>query len=300
MTTTTAGVARPLRATALRSNDRVEDLVRNYLTLVEQVVCRVAARFPRHVERAELVSAGALGLVEAAQRYDEALGVPFDRYAAIRIRGAILDSTRSRDWVSRSVRRQSRELVEAESELTARSGRRPEAAEIAGSLGIAEAEVTARRARAAESMLLSLDYEAEGSPATHERLIEQDRDALPDAALAHREAVGTLRQAIAELPGNHGEVVRRYYYGGELLQEIAADLGVTEARISQINSEAIATLRRFFATIYEGVPEVDERTPGKRSRAAYLERLTRESSWKSRMAAVDAPLETRKRVAVSV
>ena len=68
--------------------------VDEYLPLVEQIVVQVAVNFPRHVDRGELVRAGVLGLVEAAHRYDDSRGVPFDRFAALRIRGAILDAVR--------------------------------------------------------------------------------------------------------------------------------------------------------------------------------------------------------------
>ena len=83
-----------------RDGKTFEELVTEHLPLVDQVVARVSARFPRHVDRDELRNAGRLGLVEAARRYDPSTEVPFDRYAAIRIRGAILDSTRSRDWAT--------------------------------------------------------------------------------------------------------------------------------------------------------------------------------------------------------
>jgi RNA polymerase sigma factor for flagellar operon FliA len=98
-----ARAARPQPAAPdrIRPKNRIERLVREHLGLVHEVVNRVAAGFPRHVERDELIDAGRLGLVEAARRYDPSTGVPFERYAAIRIRGAVLDSTRTRDWVSR-------------------------------------------------------------------------------------------------------------------------------------------------------------------------------------------------------
>ena len=82
--------------------------VENHLGLVEQIVVQVAVNYPRHVDRGELVRAGVLGLVEAARRFDPALGVPFDRFAARRIRGAILDTVRAADWAPRSVRALSR------------------------------------------------------------------------------------------------------------------------------------------------------------------------------------------------
>ena len=80
------------------------------LPLVKHIVLQVAVHFPRHVEREELARAGALGLVEAARRYDESRGVPFDRFAAQRIRGAILDAVRAADWAPRSVRTLARKL----------------------------------------------------------------------------------------------------------------------------------------------------------------------------------------------
>ncbi len=274
-------VERPIART------RIERLVREHLHLVDDVVGRVSAGFPRHVERDELLDAGRLGLVEAARRFDPSLGVPFDRYAAIRIRGAVLDSTRTRDWVSRSVRRGARELADAEQHLTARHGRRPRATELAEALGVSPDRVSRLRNEAESSMLLSLDFEGDETAAAGERIPDDSIDVAPEASLERREMLGTLREAVAELPGVHGMVVRRYYFGGDLLQDIAADLGVTEARVSQINSEAVAALRRYFCSLYEGVPDVDERFPGKRTRAAFLAKLTERSTWRTRLAAAD-------------
>src|SRR6187200_1925040 len=80
------------------------DVIEAHLPLVRHIVFQVAVHFPRHVDREELARAGTLGLVEAAQRYDEARGVPFQRFAAQRIRGAILDAVRAADWAPRSLR----------------------------------------------------------------------------------------------------------------------------------------------------------------------------------------------------
>lgn len=74
------------------------EMIEDNLPLVKHIVFQVAVHFPRHVDRDELARAGALGLVEAARRYDEDRGVPFERFAAQRIRGAILDAVRAADW----------------------------------------------------------------------------------------------------------------------------------------------------------------------------------------------------------
>ena len=89
---------------------RIED----HLPLVKHIVFQVAVHFPRHVDRDDLARAGALGLVEAARRFDESRGVPFDRFAAQRIRGAILDAVRAADWAPRSVRTLARRLEQVE------------------------------------------------------------------------------------------------------------------------------------------------------------------------------------------
>ena len=88
---------------------------------------------------------------------------------------------------------------------------------------------------------------------------------------------------MTSLPGVHGEVIRRYYLEGELLQDIAAELGVTQARVSQIRSEALSSMRAWFGSLYEGVPDVEESAPGKRARNAYVAQLTQQSTWRSRL-----------------
>ena len=100
-------------------------LIEQHLPLVNHVVLQVAVHFPRYVDRQELARAGALGLVEAARRFDETRGVPFDRFAARRIRGAILDCVRSADWAPRSVRTLGRKLEQVEQELANADGQLP-------------------------------------------------------------------------------------------------------------------------------------------------------------------------------
>ncbi len=267
------------------------ELVRLHVDLVGQMVNRVSFRFPRHVDREELWNAGALGLVEASRRYDPDMGIPFPRYAAVRIRGAIIDATRTRDWVSRSVRRGLREMEEAKMMFAKAEGRIPDRAELAGLLGISEDDVAARQAQASSALLLYLDHTGERDDlGIKDQLEDADEAVRPEDALRRRELVGALRESVRELPGVHGDVVRRYYLGGELLQEIADDLGVTEARVSQIRSEGLAALRLHFASLYDGVPEVPENAPGKRARNAYAASLATQSTWRSRLAAADDPI----------
>lgn len=264
------------------------DLVRENLDLVGRTVAKVSARYPRHVDREELWNAGALGLVEAARRFNPDSGIPFERYAAIRIRGAIIDSTRTRDWASRSVRRRYREMEETSSSLRDTTGREPDRATLAKALGVTLEELEKTQAQSAASMLLYLDHQRpEDSVSLRDTIVDQDTSVQPEAALEQREMLGTLRNAVTGLPETHAEVIERYYFNGEMLQDIAKDLGVTQARVSQIRSEALTSLRAWFGTLYEGAPEVSEDAAGKRARAAYMSQLSETTNWRSRLDAAD-------------
>ena len=259
------------------------ELVTETLGLVDHIVAEVSARYPRHVDRRELWNAGSLGLVEASRRYDPDAGVPFRRYAAIRIRGAIIDSTRTRDWASRSVRRNARDIQLAKEGLEQRTGR-ADSEEIAEELGITTDELARRQAETAAATLLQLDQptDDEDGATLGEYVAEESHEILPETSIEDRELRGALLEAIEHLPDIQGEVMTRYYLEGELLGEIAADLDVTEARISQIRSEAVTAVRAFFSELYEGVT-ADGDAPGKRARAAYLERMAERSTWRSRL-----------------
>ncbi len=269
------------------SSEEQNRLVAETLDLVGHIVAEVSVRYPRHVDRSELWNAGALGLVEASRRYDPDSGIPFARYAAIRIRGAIIDSTRTRDWASRSVRRRLREISQATAMLEEQNGQAPNSEELAAFLGITVEELVRRQAQASVSTLLHLDQPADGDDVPLvDRVEENSAEVLPEEAFEQRELRGNLVEAVRNLPPIQAEVISRYYLEGELLQDIADDLGLTEARVSQIRSEALASMRSFFATQYEGVEAAPENTPGKRARAAYLERMAG-TDWRTRIEASD-------------
>lgn len=259
-------------------------LVTETLDLVDHIVAEVSARYPRHVDRRELWNAGSLGLVEASRRYDPDAGVPFHRYAAIRIRGAIIDSTRTRDWASRSVRRNARDIQQARAGIEQERGSATHE-QIAEFLGISETELAKRQAETAAAALLQLDQptDDEESSTLGDRVQEESGEALPEASIEDRELRGALVEAIENLPDIQAEVMARYYMGGELLGDIAASLDLTEARVSQIRSEAVTSIRAFFAGLYEGVAPAEDAAPGKRARAAYLSRMAEHSTWRTRL-----------------
>lgn len=258
-------------------------LVLKTVDLVGHIVAELSARYPKHVDRSELWNAGVLGLVEASRRFDPGTGVPFARYAAIRIRGAIIDSTRTRDWATRSVRKGLREVRQAINDCETANGRAPSTVELASFLGVNAEELARRRSQENAATLLHLDHQAEGGESTlADRVEETASELVPEIALEQRELRGTLASAVRNLPAAQAEVISRYYIDTKLLQDIANDMDLTEARVSQIRSEALEALRAFFATQYDGVEPALEEAPGKRARAAYMERMSAESHWLGR------------------
>jgi RNA polymerase sigma factor for flagellar operon FliA len=224
--------------TTPRTDDATEQLVRDHLPVVGYVVHEVAGRLPGHVDRDELVSAGMAGLVAAARAYDPSTGVPFGRYANTRIKGAVLDELRAMDWSTRGARRRSRELGETEDVLQARLGRTPTTVELAGELRVEVAELDRRRGDR-ERALLSLDafdgVVADGLAATSTPDPEQHALAV--------ERMGYLRASLQALPERLRAIVVGTFLEQRPMAEIAAELGVTESRVSQLRTEALALLR---------------------------------------------------------
>jgi RNA polymerase sigma factor FliA len=216
-----------------------EALIVQHMPLVGHIVRETMSRVPSHVDRDDLSSAGLTALVLAAQAFEAERGVPFNRYAATRIRGAIVDELRSIDWASRSVRRRSRELDATRANLATVLGRAASPVEVAQAAGMTVDEVTANDDDVARAQVLSLH--ASEDDAIGERLISTAPD--PQAALEFRERLTYLTEAIAELPERLRLVVEQYFLAERPMAEIAETLGVTESRVSQLRAEALVLLR---------------------------------------------------------
>ncbi|MEY2565906.1 MAG: polymerase sigma factor FliA [Actinomycetota bacterium] len=226
-----------------RNDDRGHEdtLVREHLPLVHYLVAEMSSRIPAHVSRDDLESAGMAGLAQAARSYDGARGVPFDRFASRRIRGALLDELRSRDWATRSVRASARAVHHASDELSARLGRAPSATEIAAHLDCDVAEVQAVAAGVARANIVN--YESLFEDGTAENLLPEDDSASPDNCLLERERQAYLVDAVASLPDRLRQVVMGYFFEERSMHDLGAELGVTDSRISQMRAEALTLLR---------------------------------------------------------
>jgi RNA polymerase sigma factor FliA len=218
---------------------RREDIVTAHMPLVGHLVREMLARVPSHVNRDDLMSAGFAALVAAARGFDPKRGVPFARFAAARVRGALLDELRGLDWASRSVRQRARRTDTARQQLTAELGRIPTVAEVADRLGVPAEDVESADDDVHRAMVFSLQGYGTG-PA--EDLVSEPSPG-PEEMLLRRERLGYLRDAVDVLPDRLRTVIVEYFFAERPMTQIAKDLGVTESRVSQLRAEALSLLR---------------------------------------------------------
>jgi RNA polymerase sigma factor FliA len=215
-------------------------LVRAHLGMAQQAVNELSRRLPAHVNRDDLSSAAMLGLAQAARSWDPERGASFERHAASRIRGALLDELRESDWASRSVRSRARRLQQAGDELTSRLGRAPTPEELAAELGT-DADAVHRLVTDVHRATV-LNYESIVADGEADDLLPSG-DRGPDSVLVDRERRAYLSDAVLALPERLRAVVIGYFYQERPMLEIAAELGVTESRVSQLRAEALILLR---------------------------------------------------------
>jgi RNA polymerase sigma factor FliA len=219
------------------------------------VAGRVGVGLPANVERADLVSYGVFGLIDAIEKYDLSRAIKFETYAINRIRGAIIDELRSIDWVPRSVRTKARDVERAIATLGARLQRTPTESEIAGELGLSVADLQRVFSQVSFVHVVALDEmlspSERGEGSTLGERLEDDRTDAPGDALDDEEVRQLLARVIHTLPEREQIVVTLYYYEGLTLAEIGLVLGVTESRICQLHTKSMMAMRNQFTLISE-------------------------------------------------
>ncbi len=224
-----------------------EKLILTHLPLVKYVLARVAAHLPPHVDRGDLLEAGALGLIDAADRFDPARNVRFHTYAVTRIRGAMLDALRSDDWLPRSVRSELARVARASAEIEQEVHRAPTSAEVCDRTGLAEqdlAELQGAGARAfysLDELPLAAAPDGERALAQHEA---HDPALKPLDHASLEEEKSRLAEAILRLTKTERLVITLYYFERLALREIGAILHVTDSRVCQIHRAALKPLAK--------------------------------------------------------
>jgi RNA polymerase sigma factor for flagellar operon FliA len=225
------------------------EFLESHVDLVRYLALRMSSRLPASVELDDLVHDGILGLLDAVEKYDPGRGVRFRTYAEARVRGAILDGLRQKDWRPRSVRLLKRNLDSVVGELAASRQRAATEEEIADALGL---DVDAYRAvlrNASVGPLLSLDDLPPGlMPAA-------DRGDRPDQRLDRDDLIRALAEEITALPARERRVIELYYKEELNMKEVGAVLGITESRVCQLHSQAASRLRVALRARLHAIPD---------------------------------------------
>lgn len=220
-----------------------EECLKEYAPLVKRIAHHMMLKLPGSVEVDDLIQAGMMGLLDAATRYDELRGAMFETYAAQRIRGAMLDELRGADWLPRSLRRDMRKIEAAISRLQQKLGKTPSETEIAKELGVSlpEYQQMLQEGRGAQ-LLYYEDFHGEGDEDFFERF-EFSSDSNPLELLQDGRFREALVEAIERLPERERQMMGMHYEQDMNLREIGEVMGVSESRVCQLHSQAVARLR---------------------------------------------------------
>jgi len=221
------------------------DYARQYAPLVRRIAHQMVARLPANVELDDMIQAGMMGLMDAVNRFEESQGVQFEVYAASRIRGAMLDELRAGDWLPRSARKSQRDIENAIHRVEQRVKRPPTEAEIARELELPVTEYQEMLNDARGAQLVYID-DLGGGGDGEENYLERhvaDGGSEPLEILRDKRFRTALVAAIDQLPERERLLMSMYYEQDMNLREIGAVMGVTESRVCQLHSQAVARLR---------------------------------------------------------
>ncbi len=230
------------------------EIVMHYSYIVKYIVIKMGTLFRGVGDQDDLINEGIMALMDAVERYDEDREVKFETYASIRVKGAIIDFIRRQDWVPRRVRKNARDMEHAITSLWSKLGRQPTDQELAERLSITMDELNANRAQTYSASILSFEELLEDGVAGAE-VAAANMSAVADApeeALFATEFRELLSGTIDQLPEKERLVVAMYYYENLKLREIAEVLQVSESRVSQLHTVALAKMRKTVEAYIKG------------------------------------------------
>jgi RNA polymerase sigma factor FliA len=231
--------------TVTGKTNQTSELLSQHAMMVKKLAYQLKAKLPPSVELDDLVQAGMIGLLDAINRFEEGHGAQFETYAVQRIRGAMLDELRSADWLPRSIRKNMREIESAITQLEQQLSRPPSESEIAKKLALPLEEYYDTLADCQGHQLVYYeDFHDEDGGGEHflDRFLDGDSQD-PFKGLLESDFKDALVEAIESLPERE-KILMGLYYEQELnLKEIGAVMNVSESRVCQLHSQAVARLR---------------------------------------------------------
>ncbi|QHS22270.1 FliA/WhiG family RNA polymerase sigma factor [Virgibacillus sp. MSP4-1] len=238
-----------------RDEDAGNELVAQYMPLVDYHVRRISAHLPGNVSRQEVKSLGLLGLVDAIEKFDYNRDLKFDTYASFRVRGAIMDGLRREDWLPRTVREKSKKIDAVAEDLEQVLGREPEPEEIADKMGISSQEVLTIMKDTLYANTLSIEEKSNDEDGQHTEgigyMIPDEKESPPEDQLIDQEKIGELSEAIKTLNEKEQMVISLFYHEELTLTEIGEVLELSTSRISQIHSRAVFKLRKVLLQVID-------------------------------------------------
>jgi RNA polymerase sigma factor FliA len=233
-----------------------EALIVDTLPLIKHIAHKVAMRLPSSVEMRDLVNAGVLGLLDAIDKFEPERGVKFKTYAEVRVRGAIIDSLRDLDWAPRSLRKKSKDLEKAYTELGHKLGRPATDEEVCEALGENLEDFHALVDQLHGLTIGSFEAASDSEDRSDGQINYYPDDGSNDPYLRFEtnELTGLLAEAIDSLPERERMVLSLYYYEEFTMKEIGMLMGVNESRVSQIHTKATTRLR---GKLSKSVPNLD-------------------------------------------
>lgn len=230
--------------TAHGKKDQKDQLLDQHAILVKKIAYQLKAKLPPNVELDDLIQAGMMGLLDAVNRYEDTHGAQFETYAAQRIRGSMLDELRSSDWLPRSIRKNMRDVENAISQLEQQLGQPPSESDVAKKLNLSLSDYHAMLGDCSGHQLIYYEdfHDTDNGEHFLDRFHTENSDD-PIKGLLLGDFRDALIDAIDALPERE-KILLGLYYEQELnLKEIGAVMSVSESRICQLHSQAVARLR---------------------------------------------------------
>jgi RNA polymerase sigma factor for flagellar operon FliA len=214
------------------------------LPFVESLARRMASTMPHSIDLGDLVQDGVIGLIDAANRFDEGRGIKFETFAERRVRGAMIDALRRDAW-PRGVRRVRRELEAAREQLRRELGAEPTLADLAQRVGsdVPRLERTILRINTIESTSPMANLESVDSASLPAVLVPSE-PLSPHRLFEQTEMRERVREVLGTLPLREQKIIRLYYFEEATMKQIGRAIGVNESRVSQLHARAIARLRQ--------------------------------------------------------